>query len=87
MAERRAAPPLPATGTVHVIGAGGAGMSAVAKLLAGMGYRVTGSDLKPSRALDALGDLGIETWVGHRPPRMAAVDLVVFSSAVPQDDP
>ncbi|MDQ3781768.1 MAG: UDP-N-acetylmuramate--L-alanine ligase [Actinomycetota bacterium] len=87
MAERRAAPPLPATGSVHVIGAGGAGMSALAKLLAGMGYRVTGSDLKPSRVLDALGDLGIETWVGHHPSRMAAADLVVFSSAVPQDDP
>ncbi|MGI8823721.1 MAG: UDP-N-acetylmuramate--L-alanine ligase [Acidimicrobiia bacterium] len=87
MAERRAAPPLPPSGSIHIIGAGGAGMSALAKLLAGMGYRVTGSDLKPGNLLDALGDLGIETWVGHRPQRMAGTDLVVFSSAVPDDDP
>jgi UDP-N-acetylmuramate--alanine ligase len=62
-------------------------MSALAKLLAGMGYRVTGSDLKPGTALDVLGDLGIETWVGHRPERMEPMDLLVFSSAVPATDP
>ena len=62
-------------------------MSALAKLLAGMGYRVTGSDLKPGAALDVLGDLGIETWVGHRPERIEAIDLLVFSSAVPATDP
>lgn len=72
---------------IHMVGAGGAGMSGLAKLLAGLGYRVTGSDLKPGRALDALGDIGIETWIGHRPERMAEPDLVVASSAVPNRDP
>ena len=87
MADLRPAPRLPGTGAVHVVGAGGAGMSALAKLLAGMGYRVTGSDLKPASSLEVLGDLGIETWVGHRPERMEAMDLLVFSSAVPATDP
>ncbi len=72
---------------IHMVGAGGAGMSGLAKLLAGLGYDVTGSDLKPGRALDALGDIGIETWIGHRPERMADRDLVVASSAVPSRDP
>ena len=72
---------------IHMVGAGGAGMSGLAKLLAGLGYDVTGSDLKPGRALDALGDMGIETWIGHRPERMADRDLVVSSSAVPSSDP
>ena len=72
---------------VHIIGAGGAGMSGLAKLLTGLGHHVTGSDLKPGQALDGLGDLGIETWVGHRPDRVTGVDLVVASSAVPERDP
>jgi UDP-N-acetylmuramate--alanine ligase len=72
---------------IHMVGVAGAGMSGLAKLLAGLGYVVTGSDLKPSRVLDALEDIGIETWVGHRPERMRHPDLVVASSAVPASDP
>ncbi len=70
-----------------MVGAGGSGMSGLAKLLAGLGYGVTGSDLKPGKALEALGDLGIDTWIGHRPERMSDPDLVVASSAVPATDP
>jgi UDP-N-acetylmuramate--alanine ligase len=62
-------------------------MSGLAKLLTGLGHRVTGSDLKPGIGLEGLGDLGIETWVGHRPERITDVDLVVASSAVPERDP
>lgn len=78
---------LPARGTIHVVGAGGSGMSALAKILVGLGYTVSGSDLKPGRGLDALGDLGVTTWIGHQPAEMAQVDLVVASSAVRQTDP
>lgn len=72
---------------IHVVGVGGAGMSGIAKLLAQLGHQVTGSDLKPSPTLDALSDTGVETWVGHRPERVEGVDLVVASTAVPEDDP
>jgi UDP-N-acetylmuramate--alanine ligase len=73
--------------SIHIVGVGGAGMSALAKLLSQLGHTVTGSDLKPGRAVDALADVGVETWVGHRPEAMSAVDLVVASSAVPSGDP
>ncbi len=77
------------TGTeqVHIVGAGGAGMSGLAKLLTGLGHAVTGSDLKPGLRLDSLGDLGIETWVGHAPDRAVQADIVAASSAVPERDP
>ena len=39
---------LSTTTRVHVVGIGGAGMSAIASVLAAMGHRVTGSDLKES---------------------------------------
>lgn len=71
---------------IHVVGAGGAGMGPIAKLLAAMGHYVTGSDLRSGDELTGLGRHGIETWVGGRPGRMAACDLVVASSAVPDGD-
>ena len=71
---------------LHLVGAGGAGMGPLAKLLAAMGHRVTGSDLRPGGELAGLGRHGIETWVGGRPDRMAGCDLVVASSAVPAGD-
>ncbi len=72
---------------IHIIGAGGAGMSGLAKFLSQLGHRVSGSDLKPSSPLDGLADSGVETWVGHRPERLGDVELVVASTAVPESDP
>lgn len=72
---------------VHIVGAGGAGMSGLAKLLGQLGHEVTGSDVKPGRMFDALSDLDIVTWIGHRPQEMTSVQLVVVSSAVPESDP
>ncbi len=71
---------------VHLIGAGGAGMSGLAKLLSQLGHTVSGSDVKPGRMLELLGDVGVDTWIGHRPEAMSDVDLVVASSAVPLQD-
>jgi UDP-N-acetylmuramate--alanine ligase len=81
MVDERTIPP-----RVHIIGAGGSGMSGLAKLLSQLGHTVTGSDLKPGRMLDSLGDVGITTWLGHDPDAMSNVDLVVASSAVPDRD-
>jgi len=73
--------------SVHMIGVGGPGMSGLAKLLAQRGVRVTGSDVKPSAVIDSLAGVGVETWIGHRPDRITDVDVVVASSAVPDQDP
>jgi len=72
---------------VHLIGAGGIGMSGLAKILAQAGHQVSGSDLKPSHALSALEGAGVEIWIGHRPESAPSWDLVVASSAVPARDP
>ena len=71
---------------IHIVGAGGAGMSGLAKLLSQHGHEVTGSDVKPGPMLDLLKDVGVETWIGHRPDAMSDVELVVASSAVPATD-
>ncbi len=72
---------------VHLVGAGGAGMSAIAKVLAGMGHVVSGSDQRGGSTLDRLVDFGIATHTGHKPDVARAADLVVASSAVPDADP
>jgi len=72
---------------VHVVGAGGAGMSAIASVLAAMGHTVTGSDLKPSPTLERLAATGVSVGVGHDPARVAGVDVVAISSAIPASNP
>ena len=74
-------------GRIHVIGAGGAGMGPLAKLLAAMGHRVSGSDLRAGPELAGLERCGVETWTGSRPDRMSGCGLVAASSAVPPEDP
>jgi UDP-N-acetylmuramate--alanine ligase len=72
---------------IHIVGIGGAGMSALARLLTGRGHSVTGSDAKDSPTLTALSAEGIRCWSGHRPAEITGVDLLVASSAVVEDDP
>ena len=72
---------------IHIVGVGGAGMGPLAKLLAAMGHQVSGSDMHTGASVDELHRLGIETWQGGRPERMASCDLVAASSAVPRNDP
>jgi UDP-N-acetylmuramate--alanine ligase len=72
---------------VHLIGIGGAGLSAIARVLAMRGHRVTGSDLRSSPITQALGALGIATYEGHAAEHVDGAELVVVSSAVPEDNP
>ncbi len=70
--------------SLHIVGVGGAGMSAIALVLAGMGHRVSGSDLKDSRVLTRLRAAGVEVALGHAPGNVAGdLDAVVYSTAVP----
>jgi UDP-N-acetylmuramate--alanine ligase len=73
--------------TVHVVGIGGAGMSAIATALHAMGHTVTGSDLKASAVTERLGQAGIPVRIGHQPGHVGAADLVTVSSAVGPDNP
>lgn len=67
---------------IHLIGLGGAGMSAIATVLKAMGHEISGSDVKDSLTLTRLRAGGIRCDVGHRAEQVAGVDAVVYSSAV-----
>jgi UDP-N-acetylmuramate--alanine ligase len=72
---------------VHVIGVGGAAMSAIASILAAMGHRVSGSDLRDSGALDRLRGEGVAAHVGHAADQVGDADLVAVSTAIADTNP
>lgn len=72
---------------IHCIGIGGAGMSGIAEVLLGLGYRVSGSDLRDNEQTRRLRSQGADIRQGHAAEAIAGADVVVISSAVPQDNP
>jgi len=69
-------------GTVHFIGIGGSGMSGIARILLGMGHKVTGSDLRDTSNVAALRELGAEIHIGHDAKNLGNPDTVVVTSAL-----
>lgn len=72
---------------VHLLGVGGAGMSAIAVVLRGLGNQVSGSDTADTPVLDRLRESGVDVAVGHDPSNVAGVDLVARSTAIGDDNP
>jgi UDP-N-acetylmuramate--alanine ligase len=71
---------------IHVVGIGGAGMSAIAMVLRDMGHEVTGSDLKDSPVAERLRSKGVTVALGHRPENVVGADIVTYSPAVAPDN-
>jgi UDP-N-acetylmuramate--alanine ligase len=72
---------------VHFIGIGGVGMSGIAEVLHNLGYAVSGSDRNPSPTALRLQGMGITVHIGHAASNLGDADVVVTSSAIPQDNP
>ncbi|MFC2030410.1 UDP-N-acetylmuramate--L-alanine ligase [Chloroflexota bacterium] len=80
---------------VHLVGIGGIGLSAIARVLHGRGHWVSGSDLRPSALTAALAAEGITVYAGHRRENLMGSDsasdrsdpVVIISSAVPEGNP
>ncbi|SNV21216.1 UDP-N-acetylmuramate--L-alanine ligase [Dermatophilus congolensis] len=78
--------PVAELGRTHVLAVGGAGMSAVARLLCAAGLSVSGSDAKDSAVLDGLRQAGVDVHVGHDVAHLEGVETVVVSSAIRDDN-
>jgi UDP-N-acetylmuramate--alanine ligase len=77
-------------GRVHLVGIGGAGLSGIARLLLARGVEVSGSDGHSSPTLDALRAAGATVHAGHHATHLGDLgpdDTVVFSTAIPLDNP
>ena len=80
-------PPVTELGSVFFIGIGGAGLSAIARLMAQQGTAVSGSDAFDSAVLTALRAEGITCHVGHDASHLDGIDTVIASTAVRDDNP
>ena len=69
-------------GVIHFVGIGGSGMSGIARILIGMGHKVTGSDLRDTDNVAALRELGAEIFIGHDEKHLGNPDTVVVTSAL-----
>ncbi|SEE16868.1 UDP-N-acetylmuramate--L-alanine ligase [Arthrobacter alpinus] len=80
-------PTLAELGRVHFIGMGGAGMSAVARIMLGQGVAVSGSDAKESAGLTELGELGAIVHITQSAHNVSGADTVVVSTAIRESNP
>ncbi len=71
----------------HLVGIGGIGMSAIARLLLARGARVGGSDVRRTRLVAELEAEGAHVAIGHRAENVGEADVVVVSSAIARDNP
>jgi UDP-N-acetylmuramate--alanine ligase len=76
----------PANRHLHLVGIGGAGLSAIARVLLEKGYQVSGSDLAAGPATDTLSELGATIYTGHASHQVQRADMVLVSSAIPADN-
>lgn len=75
------------TNRIHFIGIGGIGMSGMAELLHNLGFTITGTDRQLSERTQYLQNMGIKIHEGHDAEVLPECDVVVYSSAVHQDNP
>lgn len=71
---------------IHLIGIGGSGISSIARVLLEKGYTVSGSDRTLSPLALELRKAGVIVYEGHEPENIKGADMVVRSSAIPDDN-
>ena len=72
---------------IHFVGIGGIGMSGIAELLLNLKFHITGSDLNQSQNVKRLESRGINISINHSADNVKNADVVVYSSAVKQNNP
>ena len=74
-------------GTIHILGIGGIGMSAIAEILHAKGFTVQGSDQKDSANVRRLRAKGMRVFVGHDAVNLVGARYIVISTAVKNGNP
>ncbi|MFC2043519.1 Mur ligase domain-containing protein, partial [Chloroflexota bacterium] len=71
---------------IHFIGVGGAGLSAIAMVMLERGFKVSGSDRQVSPQTRRLQSAGVDVYLGHSPENIIGANIVLRSSAIPDDN-
>ncbi len=73
---------LPQNGHIHIVGIGGVGLSAIARILLAQGYTVSGSDRSESAYTTALAQEGVTIQIGHAAENITGADALLVTAAV-----
>ena len=72
---------------IFFVGIGGIGMSGIAELLHNLSFTISGSDVNENENVTRLKDIGIKVCIGHHPTNINGFDALVYSSAIPMENP
>lgn len=72
--------------SVHLVGIGGEGMSALAHYLLDKGHAVSGSDLRRTPETERLSARGARIFEGHRPDNVGDARMLIFSDAISKEN-
>lgn len=77
----------PKSTRIHFVGIGGIGMSGIAEVLLDLGYSISGSDLNQSSVTENLIKKGATIFSGHSAAHVQSAQLVIYSSAINEQNP
>ena len=73
---------------IYFVGIGGIGMSGISELLMNLGFHVSGSDITENNNVKRLKNIGVRVNIGHCAKNISNdIDTIVYSSAIPEDNP
>ena len=75
------------TEIIHFVGIGGIGMSGLALIMKGMGFRIQGSDIFLNKNIERLKKNKIKVTIGHERKNINKATILVISSAIKKNNP
>ena len=72
---------------IHFVGIGGSGMSGIAEVMHNLKFKVQGSDLGKSEAIQHLKKIGIKIFNKHLENNIKNIDVLVVSAAISKQNP
>jgi len=75
------------TETIHFVGIGGIGMSGLALIMKGLGFKVQGSDIQSNKNIERLKKNKIKIYIGHNQKNIKNSTILVISSAIKKSNP
>ena len=72
---------------IHFIGIGGIGMSGLALIMKGMGFKIQGSDISSNKNIERLKKNNVKVIIGHSRENINKATIIVISSAIKNNNP
>ena len=74
------------TELIHFVGIGGIGMSGLAIIMKGLGFKIQGSDISYNKNIERLKKNKIKVYIGHKKQNIYKSTLLVISSAIKKNN-